>query len=399
MSPEPVSSRPASDRAGSGPPTSSLVGSESVRPVSAIPIATALASVGSGPDGPVTLGTGSHRIHEESPDTGQGRSGPAESPILAQAEMSADLLAGMVLCLLAISGAAFGYYLTVSVVMVLLLFNNTFFACFNSRTVKRWFTKKGGRLKPDKTAKEGEDPFKVSGREILANMDKNTKQALWQAKRGVRKTVSLLGAVSYFVVASLALILVSRDSCTCAGQFDNLREGDINYTRKLCSCYRNSGCSSSGAVYRSRSGDCDRIRSGDSVGLGGGARPGGARPGKGHWDLLRSGGGDGFEILGSGSGDRLGLVRGEGLRPVGGDGLRGGGGNGLGPGSGGRLRLGGSDRLGDGQIGYGSDHLGCDGSDRTGCTGSNQLGLGSDNQIEGDGLTWAGDGTKDIEVD
>jgi hypothetical protein len=61
--------------------------------------------------------------------------------------------------------------------------------------------------------------------------------------------------------------------------------------------------------------------------------------------------------------------------------------------------LGGSDRLGDGQIGYGSDHLGCDGSDRTGCTGSNQLGLGSDNQIEGDGLTWAGDGTKDIEVD
>ena len=255
--------------------------------------------------------------------------------------------------------------------------------------------KKGGRLKPDKTAKEGEDPFKVSGREILANMDKNTKQALWQAKRGVRKTVSLLGAVSYFAVASLALILVSRDSCTCAGQFDNLREGGINYTRKLCSCYRNSGCSSSGAVYRSRSGDCDRIRSGDSVGLGGGARPGGARPGKGHWDLLRSGGGDGFEILGSGSGDRLGLVRGEGLRPVGGDGLRGGGGNGLGPGSGGRLRLGGSDRLGDGQIGYGSDHLGCDGSDRIGCKGSNQLGLGSDNQIKGDGLTWAGDGTKD----
>ena len=41
----------------------------------------------------------------------------------------------------------------------------------------------------------------------------------------MRKTVSLLGAVSYFAVASLALILVSRDSCTCAGQFDNLREG------------------------------------------------------------------------------------------------------------------------------------------------------------------------------
>jgi hypothetical protein len=96
--------------------------------------------------------------------------------------MNADLLAGMVLCLLALSGAAFGYYVTVSVVLLILLFNNTFFACFNSRTVKRWFTKKGGRLKPDKTAREGDDPFKVSGREILANMDKNTKQALRKAK-------------------------------------------------------------------------------------------------------------------------------------------------------------------------------------------------------------------------
>ncbi len=57
--------------------------------------------------------------------------------------MNADLLAGMVLCLLAVSGAAFGYYLTVSVVMLLLLFNNMFFACLNSRTVKPWFTKKG----------------------------------------------------------------------------------------------------------------------------------------------------------------------------------------------------------------------------------------------------------------
>jgi len=95
---------------------------------------------------------------------------------------NADLLAGMILCLLAISGAAFGYYLTVSVVMVLLLFNNTFFACFNSRTVKRWFTKKGGRLKRNKTAKEGEDPFKVSGRKILAKMDQNTKQALRKAE-------------------------------------------------------------------------------------------------------------------------------------------------------------------------------------------------------------------------
>jgi hypothetical protein len=98
---------------------------------------------------------------------------------------------------------------------------NTFFACFNSRTVERWFTKKGGRLKPDKTAKEEEDPFKASGREILANMDKNTKHALRKAKGGSKKTVSLSGAVSYIAVASLALVVVSRHGCTYEGQFDN----------------------------------------------------------------------------------------------------------------------------------------------------------------------------------
>ncbi len=94
--------------------------------------------------------------------------------------MNADLFAGMVLCLLAHSGAAVGLF--DCIVLLILLFNNTFFACFNSRTVKRWFTKKGGKLKPDKTAREGDDPFKVSGRKILANMDKNTKQALRKAK-------------------------------------------------------------------------------------------------------------------------------------------------------------------------------------------------------------------------
>ena len=430
---ESVSSRPASGWAGSGPPTSSSVGSMSVWPVSAIPIATVLASVvsGSRSDGLVMLGTGSRRIHEELPDTGQGRPGPAESTSFAQSGMSnADLLAGMVLCMLAISGAAFGYYLTVSVVLLLLLFNNTFFACFNSRTVKRWFTKKGGRLKPDKTAKEGEDPFKVSGREILANMDKNTKQALQKAKRGLSKTVSLPGAVSYIAVASLALVVVSRNGCTYSGQADNPWEGGISDPRKLCSCCsggncfggscRNGGCGSSGDAYRFKSGDFDRLGSGDGVGLGGGARPG-----KGNWALLRLGGCDGLgiRVLGSGSGDGLGLGCGEGLRlgggnglggdsvdglksrqlssggdllrSVGGDGPRGGGGNGLGPGSGGRLRLDGNDRLDGDQIGYGIDNVGCDGSGSLGCKSSDQLGLESDNQIRCDGLNWAGDGTKD----
>ena len=203
---ESVSSRPASGWAGSRSPTPSLVVSMSVRPVSAIRIATVLASVESGQDGPGALGTLSRRTHEELPDTGQGRPGPADSTHLARAKMAnADLLAGMILCLLAISGAAFGYYLTVSVVMVLLLFNNTFFACFNSRTVKRWFTKKGGRLKRNKTAKEGEDPFKVSGRKILAKMDQNTKQALWKATR--RSDADLSHSIGYLSNIKSSLII------------------------------------------------------------------------------------------------------------------------------------------------------------------------------------------------
>jgi hypothetical protein len=118
---------------------------------------------------------------------------------------NADHLAGMIFCLLAISGAAFGYYLTVSVVMVLLLFSNTFFACFNSRTVKRWFTKKGGRLRPNKTAKEGEDPFKVSGRKILAKMDQNTKQALRKATG--RSDANLSHSIGYLSNIKNSLII------------------------------------------------------------------------------------------------------------------------------------------------------------------------------------------------
>jgi hypothetical protein len=106
-------------------------------------------------------------MYGEWPNAGQERPGPADGTIYAQSDMSnADfqhhLLAGMVICLHAFSGAAFGYYVTVSVVMLLLLFNSTFFTCFKSRTAQRWFTKKGGRLKPDRTAREGGDPFKVS---------------------------------------------------------------------------------------------------------------------------------------------------------------------------------------------------------------------------------------------
>ena len=225
--------------------------------------------------------------------------------------------------------------------------------------------------------------------------------------------------------------MLSWDGCTYGGQFDIQWKGGINDSI-LDSCYsggtccggsgRNGGCSSWGVVYRSGSGDCDRLRSGDCVRLGGGARPG-----VGHWDLFSSGGGDGLEILGSGSADGLGwgrceAVRGDGLGGGGdepksrllssgvdrlgstcGDGLKGDGGHGLGPGSGGRLRLDGSGQLGGCELGCGSDHLGCDGSDRLGCNGSgrlecngsNQLGWGSDNQIGCDGLNWAGDGLKD----
>jgi hypothetical protein len=94
------------------------------------------------------------------------------------------------------------------------------------------------------------------------NTDKNTKQALQKAKRGLSKAVSLPGAVSYIAVASLALVVVSRDSGTYSGQVDNPWEGGINDPRKLRSCCsggncfggscRNGGCGSSGDVYRSK---------------------------------------------------------------------------------------------------------------------------------------------------
>jgi hypothetical protein len=128
------------------------------------------------------------------------------------------------LCLLAISGAAFEYYLTFSVVMLLLLFNNTFFACFNSRSVKRWFTKKGGGLKPDKTAKEGGDPFKVSGREILANMDKNTKQAFRKATK--RSYANLSHSIGYLSNIKNTLIILGDTG---------FREGIKKYYYRICS--------------------------------------------------------------------------------------------------------------------------------------------------------------------
>jgi hypothetical protein len=229
--------------------------------------------------------------------------------------MNADLLAGMVLCLLALSGAAFGYYVTVSVVLLILLFNNTFFACFNSRTVKRWFTKKGGRLKPDKTAREGDDPFKVSGREILANMDKNTKQALRKAKHGLRNSLS--GAISYIAVASLILIVIFRDP-----------NGD-------------------------------------------------ARPGKGNCDLFGSGGSDGLRWgCGEGGGDRLGSGNGDGLGCGGGKGLGPGSGGRLRLGGSDRLGGGQIGYSSDHLECDGSERLGCTGSYQLGSRSDDHIGLG-----------------------
>jgi hypothetical protein len=173
-----------------------------------------------------------------------------ESTNFAQSDMNADLLVGMVFCLLALSGAAFGYYLTFSVVLLLLLFNNMFFDCFNSRTVKRWFTKKGGRLKPDKTARKGEDPFKVSGREILANMDKNTKQALRKAKHGLRNSLS--GVISYIAEASLVQIVIFRDSNADA------RPGKGN-------CYLFESGGSDGLRWGCGEGGGDRLGSGNGA--------------------------------------------------------------------------------------------------------------------------------------
>ncbi len=154
-----------------------------------------------------------------------------------------------------------------SVVILLLLFNNTLIACLNSRTVKRWFSKKGGRLKPDKSAKEWENLLKGSGPHILVDVDKNAKQALRKAESGLKSTVSLPGAVSYFAVASLVLVV---DGGTSGGQFDKPWVGGINNPRKPCSCcsggncfggsYRNCGCDSGEVAYRSRSGDCEELK-------------------------------------------------------------------------------------------------------------------------------------------
>jgi hypothetical protein len=90
-------------------------------------------------------------------------------------------------------------------------------------------------------------------------MNKNTKQALLKAKRRLKTSLALSGAVSYIVVASFALVVVSRDGSTYGGQFDNQWEGGINDHIKLCSYYsggtcfggscRNGGWSSIGFVF------------------------------------------------------------------------------------------------------------------------------------------------------
>jgi hypothetical protein len=86
-------------------------------------------------------------------------------------------------------------------------------------------------------------------------MDKDTKQALRNAKRGLRNTVSLSGAFSYIAVASLALIVISRDPNGGAlpgmGNCELFGSGGGDGLRWVC-CY----CG------------CIRLGSGDGDGLG-----------------------------------------------------------------------------------------------------------------------------------
>jgi hypothetical protein len=94
-------------------------------------------------------------------------------------------------------------------------------------------------------------------------MDKNTKQALRKAKRGLRNTVSLSGAISNIAVAPLALIVISRDHNGGAqneqGDYDLIGSGGDDELGWVCG---------KGGGDRLGSGNGDGLGCGGSKGLG-----------------------------------------------------------------------------------------------------------------------------------
>jgi hypothetical protein len=112
-------------------------------------------------------------------------------------------LLGLRFSLLAFLEASFGYIFSVSTVLPSLLFSS-FYAHF----IKRWYTRKGVRLKPEKEPNELEILFRSSGAKLL---QRNSNQVFWKAAGTPEENISVFSVMSSVSAAFLVLAVMLGD--------------------------------------------------------------------------------------------------------------------------------------------------------------------------------------------
>ena len=104
-------------------------------------------------------------------------------------------LLGLCTSLLTFLEASFGYIFSVSTVLPSLLFSS-FYAHF----IKRWYTRKGVRLKPEKEPNELEILFRSSGAKLL---QRDSNQVFWKAAGTLEKNIPSFNVIFLVLVVML----------------------------------------------------------------------------------------------------------------------------------------------------------------------------------------------------
>ena len=121
-------------------------------------------------------------------------------------------LLGLCTKLLAFLEASFGYIFSVSTVLPSLLFSS-FYAHF----IKRWYTRKGVRLKPEKEPNELEILFRSSGAKLL---QRNSNQVFWKAAGTPEENISVFSVMSSVSAAFLFSTVMLGDGSKRISRLD-----------------------------------------------------------------------------------------------------------------------------------------------------------------------------------
>ncbi len=80
------------------------------------------------------------------------------------------------------------------------------FVCFESQLAKRWYMRKGGRVKPDKDANEQQHPSQVTSLQFIKKTNRNAENSMVKTARKSCKQISFFKVASHSWAAFLVLV-------------------------------------------------------------------------------------------------------------------------------------------------------------------------------------------------